>query len=102
MRSFELEGVAADFLDEAAITRVARGGAAAIPADAVLLCAWGETGLLPAYLARFAGGTVVTLGREGFTDPAPGCPLPGWEVAAEAEFGDTATVYRRLGGGALA
>ena len=98
VRSFELAGVATDFFPEAAVTRVtADEPIPALPANAVLLCAWGETGMFSRYLAAHHGSAVVTVGEEMFTDPEPRCELEGWRIHASADFegGNVVTVYWR-------
>ena len=105
--AFELEGVTVDFLPRACLIRVKPNGDE-IPdeeapqcspffTDACLLCAWGESGMLPIYLKRHRGPLLVTIGEEGFTDPAPGERIRGWKLEHMAEFGSggAVTVYRR-------
>lgn len=104
VRSCELEGVAVDFFPEDAVHRVSEAGTSApglapppLLEGTVLLCAWGETGMLPVYLERFRGDVVVTIGEELFTDPEPRAHIDGWRVHAAADLaGDsTVTVYHR-------
>ena len=96
--SFELAGVATDFFPEAAVTRVTAGQPIPpLPANAVLLCAWGETGMYAQYLAAHSGNVFVTVGEEMFTDPEPRCELAGWRIHASEDFegGNAVTVYWR-------
>lgn len=98
VRSFELAGVATDFFPEAAVTRVTAGEPISpLPANAVLLCAWGETGMHAQYIAAHSGSVFVTIGEEMFTDPEPRCELEGWRIHASADFegGNAVTVYWR-------
>jgi hypothetical protein len=105
VRTFELDGVQVDFVPEEWVTRVRSGAEPpAMPQDAVLLCAWGETGMFPPYLSAYPGRCVITIGEESglFTDPEPRCDLgDGWAMASAHEFGsDSVTIYHRTSGGA--
>ena len=97
VRSFELAGVPTDFFDESSVHRVVQGDAPVeLPKEAVILCVWGETGMLTQYLPNYKGEQLITIGAEGFTDPEPGCDIDGWCVHGSAEFGeDVVTVYNR-------
>ena len=43
--------------------------------------------MLPIYLKRHRGPLLVTIGEEGFTDPAPGERIRGWKSSTWPSLG---------------